>query len=220
MCGRFSLGVSASAITEAFQLSEEPDWNPRYNIAPTQTIPALLYAPGQPEWQFRLLHWGLIPSWAKDRTIAAKLINARAETIAEKPSFRSAFKHRRCLILADGFYEWQRVNSKKQPFYFHKRDRQPFAFAGLWEHWQGESGAIASCTIVTTQANELLEPIHDRMPVILPSEEYATWLDPSATSNQLQTLLHPYAAEAMAGYPVSPLVNRATYESPECINSL
>jgi putative SOS response-associated peptidase YedK len=148
------------------------------------------------------------------------MINARAETVTEKPSFRNAFKQRRCLILADGFYEWQRTKTQKQPYYFQRSDGQPFAFAGLWERWQGESGPIESCTILTTQANELLQPIHDRMPVMLATEDSALWLHPTASAEQLLALLHPYAAESMQSHPVSPLVNRAGVDSPECVNSL
>ncbi|MBD2022479.1 SOS response-associated peptidase, partial [Leptolyngbya sp. FACHB-36] len=170
MCGRFSLHVEAAALAEVFQLPEEPSWTPRYNIAPSQAV-ATIAQTASSAHQFRLLRWGLIPSWAKDEAIGNKLINARAETVAEKPSFRAAFKQRRCLILADGFYEWQRLNTKKkQPHYFQRSDAQPFAFAGLWEHWQHGEAVIDSCTIITTQANELLEPIHDRMPVMLAAD--------------------------------------------------
>lgn len=218
MCGRYSLGQSAAALAEAFQLDEIPDWTPRYNIAPTQAVPTI--AVSSSGKQFRLLRWGLIPSWAKDLDIGSKLINARAETIAEKPSFRSAFKQRRCLVLADGFYEWQRQQSKKQPYYFQRSDRQPFAFAGLWEHWQGDGHSIDSCTIITTQANDVLSPVHDRMPVMLSPAEYDHWLNPTATPDDLQALLRPYPSQSMQGYPVSSLVNRPTHDSPDCIKSL
>ncbi|HEY9656670.1 MAG TPA: SOS response-associated peptidase, partial [Crinalium sp.] len=181
MCGRFSLTQSANALAETFQLETLPEWTPRYNVAPTQAVLAIAAAPAHSR-QVRLFRWGLVPSWAKDLTIGAKLINARAETVAEKPSFRVAFKQRRCLILADGFYEWHRIDRKtKQPYYFQLADRQPFAFAGLWERWQGDDTVVETCTILTTQANELLQPIHDRMPVILAPEEYDRWLDPTAT---------------------------------------
>lgn len=223
MCGRFSLSLTAPAITEAFDLDEVPDWTPRYNIAPTQPIPTVTSSSSQadrPDRHFRFLRWGLVPSWAKDLTIGAKLINARAETVAEKPSFRSAFKQRRCLILADGFYEWKRVSNKKQPYYFQLADGQPFAFAGLWEHWQGEDATVESCTILTTAANELLQAIHDRMPVILPPAAYDQWLDPKAQLDQLHSLLQPYDAEAMKTHPVSSLVNSPSNDTPECINSL
>jgi putative SOS response-associated peptidase YedK len=219
MCGRFSLTQSANALAETFQLEALPEWTPRYNVAPTQALLAIAATPTTLR-QVRLFRWGLVPSWAKDLTIGAKLINARAETVAEKPSFRAAFKQRRCLILADGFYEWHRIDRKtKQPYYFQLTDQQPFAFAGLWERWQGDETAVETCTILTTQANELLQPIHDRMPVILAPEEYDRWLEPTATPDHY-TLLRPYDAALMQGYRVSTLVNRATYDSPDCVNSL
>ncbi|MBW4692135.1 MAG: SOS response-associated peptidase [Lyngbya sp. HA4199-MV5] len=217
MCGRFSLTVSAATLTEAFQLNALPEWTPRYNIAPTQLVAAIV-APSAPSSHLRLLRWGLVPSWAKDLSIGTKLINARAETVAEKPSFRTAFKQRRCLILADGFYEWQRLDHKtKQPYYFQLASGQPFAFAGLWECWQSDDDVVETCTILTTQANELLEPIHDRMPVVLAPDEYEPWLDSTTPAESLQRLLHPYDASAMKGYPVNPIVNSPKHDSPECL---
>ena len=219
MCGRYSLSQTVETIASAFRVGDAIDWSPRYNIAPTQSVPTVSQLEDR-DRQFRLLRWGLVPSWAKDLSIGAKLINARSETVAEKPSFRSAFKQRRCLILADGFYEWQRRDGKKQPHYFQLADRQPFAFAGLWEHWQGDSEPIESCTILTTQANDLLQPIHDRMPVILASEDYDRWLDLETSVDHLHALLHPYDAKAMTSHPVSSVVNSPKYDQPDCINSL
>lgn len=217
MCGRFSLTVSADAIAEAFQLDALPEWTPRYNIAPTQMVATIASLPAQ-QSHVRLLRWGLVPGWAKDLTIGTKLINARAETVAEKPSFRAAFKQRRCLILADGFYEWQRLDRKtKQPYYFQLSSGQPFAFAGLWERWQGGDDVVETCTIITTEANELLQPVHDRMPVVLAPEAYHQWLDSTTSAESLQRLLHPYAASAMRGYPVSATVNSPKYDSSECV---
>lgn len=181
--------------------------------------------------EFQQLRWGLIPSWAKDIGIGAKLINARSETVAEKPAFRNAFKHRRCLIMADGFYEWQQQGKtveslashsgkfKKQPFYFRLQDAQPFGFAGLWEQWESPEGKkIASCTILTTVANELLQPIHDRMPVILSHQDYDLWLNPQVqTLESLHHILRPYPAVEMSAYPVSTVVNNPRYNSSECI---
>ena len=182
MCGRFTLSQSAEAIASVFQLNQVPTLEPRYNIAPTQPVATVLQTSAH-ERQFQLLRWGLIPAWAKDATMGSRLINARAETVAEKPSFRSAFRHRRCLVIADGFYEWRRQDGKKQPFYFRMKNQQPFAFAGLWEHWQDPKGeAIDSCTILTTEANELLQQIHERMPVILNPKDYDLWLDPTVTA--------------------------------------
>lgn len=220
MCGRFTLSQSAEAIASVFQLNQVPTIEPRYNIAPTQPVATVLQTSAH-ERQFQLLRWGLIPAWAKDATMGSRLINARAETVAEKPSFRSAFRHRRCLVIADGFYEWRRQDGKKQPFYFRMQNQQPFAFAGLWEHWQDPKGeAIDSCTILTTEANELLQQIHERMPVILNPKDYDMWLDPTVQLEQLQQLLQPYSSTAMTSYPVSTKVNKPTNDTPELINSL
>ena len=171
-----------------------------------------------------MLHWGLIPSWAKDPKMGAKLINARAETVAEKPAFRTAFRQRRCLVLADGFYEWQTQENKKQkqPYYIRLNDWQPFAFAGLWERWQDAEGeVIESCTLLTTEANELMCPIHNRMPVILDPKDYDVWLDPEVKqADVLQSLLHPYASEKMTAYPVSKAVNKPSNDTAECIEKV
>jgi putative SOS response-associated peptidase YedK len=168
-----------------------------------------------------MLHWGLIPSWAKDTKLGAKLINARAETVAEKPAFRSAFRQRRCLVLADGFYEWQQQENKKQkqPYYIRFHDGCPFAFAGLWEHWENADGeTLESCTLLTTEPNELMRPIHNRMPVILDPKDYDLWLDVEVKKPELlKPLLHPYAAETMMAYPVSKAVNKATNDTIQCI---
>lgn len=218
MCGRFTLSQSAEAIALAFQIPQV-QLQPSYNIAPTQAVAAVLR--NDEQRQFQQLRWGLIPSWAKDPGMGARLINARSETVAEKPAFRSAFRHRRCLVVADGFYEWQRQERKKQPFYFRLQDGQPFAFAGLWESWRSpDDEEIDSCTILTTEANDLLRPIHDRMPVILDSQAYDIWLDPKQDPEQLQQLLRPYKAEAMTSYAVSTKVNNPSNNTPECINSL
>ena len=221
MCGRFSQYHAAEAIAEAFEVDEEIDLPPRYNIAPSQPVAAILQLSDTNRRKLQWLRWGLIPSWAKDPAIGYKLINARAETASEKPSFRSAFKHRRCLIPSDGFYEWQRLEgskTKKQPYYFSLKDNNPFAFAGLWERWENPEGDIVeTCTILTTEANELVSPIHDRMPVILHSKDYDLWLDPNfISSDSLQALLNPYPSEAMIAYPVSSKVNSPKNDSPEC----
>ena len=224
MCGRFSQTQSAEAIAEVFQVAEVSLLTPRYNIAPTQSVGTVLQTSQHNDRQFRLLHWGLIPSWAKDLKMGAKLINARAETVAEKPAFRSAFRQRRCLVLADGFYEWQQQEPKKpkQPFYFRLSNGQPFAFAGLWEHWENGNGEeIDSCTLLTTEPNELMKSIHNRMPVILDPKHYDLWLDPEVKKSELlQPLLHPYPAEEMTAYPVSTAVNKPSNDTAECINSL
>ncbi|BDI19573.1 DUF159 family protein [Nostoc cf. commune SO-36] len=219
MCGRFTLNQSAEALSQVFHVESVPDIAAQHNIAPTQMVVTVLQNPENKKRELKQLHWGLIPSWAKDAGMGAKLINARAETVSEKPSFRSAFKHRRCLVVADGFYEWQRQQGKKQPFYFRLQDEQPFGFAGLWEKWRSPSNEeIISCTILTTAANELLQPIHERMPVILEPQDYDLWLDSQVETPQtLQQLLRPYPASAMTAYPVSTLVNNSRHNSLECI---
>jgi putative SOS response-associated peptidase YedK len=222
MCGRFTLHSSSEKIAEIFDLKSVGDIEPQYNIAPTQLVGAVLNSSKNDTREFNYFRWGLIPSWAKDKSIGAKLINARAETVADKPSFRNAFKRRRCLIVADGFYEWQKTEGKKQPFYFRLKNDQPFAFAGLWEKWESPSSEeINSCTILTTSANELLKPLHDRMPVILSVSDYDLWLDTKVqTSEPLQKLLHPYPESAMTGNPVSTLVNNPKHNSSDCIITL
>ena len=215
MCGRFIQTSSAETIARAFHLTNVSPQKPKYNIAPTQAIATVVSSPeGQRE--FRELRWGLIPSWAKEKKIGAKLINARAETVAEKPSFRSAFRKRRCLIIANGFYEWQNQKGEKQPFCIQRKDEQIFAFAGLWEGWQAPEGkSIESCTIITTEANEIMAPIHKRMPVILNSQDYHLWLDQKVTAKEkLQPLLVPYDSEVMKVYPVSKKVNNPRNSFP------
>lgn len=222
MCGRFSLGTPATTLAAQFELFEVPAWAPRYNIAPTQQAPTVLRAPSHPDRQFRPYRWGLIPSWAKDPGIGSQMINARAETVATKPAFRRAFRERRCLILADGFYEWQARGRHKQPLFVRLANGRPFAFAGLWERWGGPDGtALDSCAIVTTTANDLLRPLHDRMPVILAPKDYDLWLDPSLQDVEcLLPLLRPYPAEEMTAYPVSTRVNNPAHDAPDCIDPL
>lgn len=218
MCGRFSQSFTGEAIAEAFQLEETPVWTPRYNIAPTQTVPAILFGE-QGKRYFKPLRWGLIPAWAKDSAMGAKMINARSETVTEKPTFRSAFKQRRCLILADGFYEWKKQQGRKQPFYYQLEKGQPFGFAGLWERWKAPEGDFwETCTILTTDANELLAKVHDRMPVLLHREDYDQWLDPGVRDTEaLRSLLRPYEAEAMTARPVSPSVNSPANDTRDCV---
>jgi putative SOS response-associated peptidase YedK len=222
MCGRFTLGATAATLAAQFDLANVPTWTPRYNIAPTQEVLVVLQSSPQANREARLHRWGLIPPWAKDPSIGNRMINARAETVATKPAFRRAFKERRCLLLADGLYEWQRQERRKQPFYIRLRDGRPFAFAGLWEHWEGSEGmAIQSCTILTTTSNEVVGRIHDRMPVILSPTDYDRWLDPSIQEPAvLQTLLRPYPADEMTAYPVSTRVNDPANDSPECVELL
>jgi putative SOS response-associated peptidase YedK len=218
MCARFTLRTAGKVLAEVFQLPEVPELPFRHNIAPTQPVAAIRSAarPGQRE--LVRLRWGLIPSWAEDKKIGARLINARAETAAEKPAFRSAFRHRRCLLPADGFYEWQRRDGKKQPFYLRLREDRPFAFAGLWETWTSPEGeVIESATVLTTEANDTVRPVHDRMPVILAPADYERWLDPAVQKpDVLQPLLRPYPAVELVAYPVSTWVNDPKHDDPRC----
>ena len=219
MCGRFTLTVDPGQLQDTFPWVSVPDdISPRFNISPSQPV-AVVANDGQNQLDFFV--WGLIPSWAKDPQIGNRLINARAETLAEKPSFRTAFRRRRCLVLADGFYEWRQDAGQKSktPMFIQLKSRQPFAFAGLWEVWHATDGSeIRSCTIITTQPNELMAPIHNRMPVILPSEAYPLWLSSEEKgSADLNPLLVPYPAEQMTAYPVSRLVNSPQNDSPEVI---
>lgn len=207
MCGRFALKIPAKKLAAAFQVEEVPAVEARYNIAPTQTILAVQQGPDGREAKW--LKWGLVPSWAKDTAVSARLINARSETVTEKPSFREAFKKRRCIIPADGFYEWQRAGGKKLPFFFQMKDEGSFGFAGLWERWQGaDKELIESCTILTTEANDILRPVHDRMPVILHPDDYKVWLEVDERKVDLaKELLQPYPAGEMRAHRVSAEVN-------------
>ncbi|MEX0716316.1 MAG: SOS response-associated peptidase [Planctomycetaceae bacterium] len=218
MCGRYNLRTPPGELAKVFELDRWADVVPRYNIAPTQSVPAIRVIDG--ERRLDLLQWGLIPSWADDPKIGNRLINARADTVASKPSFRSAFRKRRCLVPADGFYEWRKTSTKtKQPFHVTLKCGSPFGFAGLWERWaKGAEGPIESFTIITTDANELVADIHDRMPVILPAEHYGVWLDLEIDdSKALESLLVPYSANEMLAVPVSTAVNSPRNDSPECI---
>jgi putative SOS response-associated peptidase YedK len=219
MCGRFTLFTPASRLAEVFLPGEVVSLTPRYNIAPGQPILAFRASAETGRREFAMPRWGLIPSWARDASIGNRLINARAETVSEKPAFRRAYRERRCLIPADGFYEWKREGPVKRPFFVRMRDSAPFAFAGLWERWQGIGGeAVETCAILTTDPNELLAPLHDRMPLILPQEDYEAWLDPSVRSpERLAPLLRPYPAGSMEAYPVGRDVNRPATDGPSLI---
>jgi putative SOS response-associated peptidase YedK len=225
MCGRFALDAPAEALATLFDLPEAPVLAPRYNIAPTQPVGIVRATQDQSGREWALVMWGLVPSWAKDPTIGARMINARSETVAEKPSFRAAYKRRRCLVPASGFYEWQKKGKGKQPHYISMADSRPFGIAGLWESWHGpDGGELQTCTLLTTAPNDLLEPIHNRMPVIIAPEDYAEWLDHAredrAFFDSLQHLLRAYPAEKMSAYPVSTYVSNARNEGPECIEPL
>jgi len=219
MCGRFTLTVDPGEAQEVFSRFSFPEkFAPRYNIAPSQPV---LVIPNDDQNTADFFVWGLIPMWAKDPAIGNRLINARGETLAEKPAFRGSLKYKRCLILADGFYEWKGAPGRKTktPFFIHMKDRKPFAFAGLWDSWNGPDGSLVkSCTIITTMPNELTAIIHNRMPVILHPREYAQWLDPQPqTPDQLKPLIKPFPAEFMNAYPVSQLVNTPANDTPELV---
>jgi putative SOS response-associated peptidase YedK len=210
--------VAGKVVADFFGLSEIPDLPARFNIAPTQPVPAVRVRPDHDGREFALLRWGLIPGWADDPSIGNRIINARADTVATKPAFRKAFRQRRCLIVADGFYEWTKLNGRKQPYYIRLQGDQPFAFAGLWERWNRGDSPIDSCTILTTDANEMVGSIHDRMPVILNPGDYDLWLDPDVQdAKRLEPLLVPYTGESMAAWPVSTLVNNSKVDEPRCI---
>lgn len=219
MCGRFTLTLEAGALQQAFPQYVIPhDIHPRFNIAPGQPV---LVVPNTPARQADFFVWGLIPSWARDPSIGARLINARAETLAEKPSFRGPYRYRRCLLLADGFYEWKAVPGAKarSPYFIRLKSGQPFTFAGLWDEWHAPDGSLVrSCAIVTTAPNALMVALHERMPVILPPAAREAWLDPApCPPERLQPLLVPYPAEEMSAHPVSSLVNRPQNDRPELI---
>jgi len=225
MCGRYRL-TRTKQIVEAYfdAVSEEdaPDWSLRYNIAPTQPVPVIRQHPQEPRRELSLIRWGLIPAWAKDASGAARMINARSESAATLPAFRTALKFRRCLIPADGFYEWRTTGRAKQPYCFEvdseagKADL--FAFAGLWERWKDPAGKLLeTCTILTTTPNTVAAAVHDRMPVILNPESYDLWLDPGMKNTGIVSeLLKPYDARAMRTYPVSQRINNAANEDPQC----
>ncbi len=221
MCGRFSLAVNLTTIAQRFGVhtAESSVWVPSYNIPPTKTV---IVVSDDGTRYLTEMRWGLIPSWAKDPSIGNRMINARAETVATKPAFRAALRKRRCLVAADGFYEWQPVGRRKQPVYITLKTRELFGFAGLWESWDAPEGEeIRTCTIITTEANELLKPIHDRMPVILSRESEAIWLDPTIEDPEmLLPLLMPYPAEEMDVFPVSTKVNSPANDSTDCIEPL
>ncbi len=222
MCGRFALYSDPFTLARRFEADAPPELSPRYNVAPSQNI-HIVRDEGEKR-HFALARWGLIPHWAKDIKIGYSTINARAETVASKPAFRSAFRHRRCLIPADGFYEWQTIpgSKVKQPWFIALRDREPMAFAGLWERWQSPEGEeLESCSIIVTEANEIMRPIHDRMPVILAPGDWDAWLEPDAKdAGGLQGLLKPYSAEGMAAWPVTTKVNSPRNDSLECMEAL
>lgn len=222
MCGRFTLRTPMTKIVEQFAIEQSllAELPVRYNVAPTQSVAVIRTGDGKR--QLTNMRWGLVPSWAKDTKIAYSTMNARSDTLATKPAFRTAFKKRRCLVIADGYYEWILQGKSKQPILYEIDGGRPFAFAGLWEQWWSpenpEGAPLESCTIVTTNGNELARQVHDRMPVILDEADYAPWLDPAIQDGErLKYLFDPFPADRMSARRVSSLVNNARNEGPECI---
>lgn len=217
MCGRFTSLLSPELLSVIYGVLAPPDLSPRYNIAPSQPV-MIVRQDASDQRELTTVSWGLIPSWSKDPSLSHSLINARRETVSEKPSFRFAFKHRRCIIPASGFYEWVSVGGTKQPWYIKGFEDRPLSLAGLWEHWQSPDGSlIETCTIITTTANELMSSIHDRMPVILPPESIAIWLEPNSKPEELAGLLRPCEPKYLAAYTVSNLVNNPRFDGAACI---
>jgi putative SOS response-associated peptidase YedK len=222
MCGRYTLSSPVEIVADLFGLAETPALQPRFNVAPTQQAPVVrVEAPGAPA-TLALLRWGLVPYWAKEAAIGNRLINARAESVAEKPAFKHSFRKQRCLVVADGFYEWKKTGPQKQPYLVRRRDRLPFALAGLWARWRTPEGPpLDTFTILTTTPNDLMRPLHDRMPVILDRAAYAAWLDPAlADLESLNALLGPAPTEGWEAVPVSRAVNSPAHDAPDCIEPL
>jgi putative SOS response-associated peptidase YedK len=223
MCGRYRLSRRKQLVEEYFDTaSEEAEWSPRYNVAPTQPVPVIRQNPRQPIRELSLMRWGLIPSWAKDSSLGAPMINARSETVRTKPAFRDPFRARRCLIPADGFYEWQTRGNVKQPYCFEVDHGQLFGFAGIWDEWKDSStGRLESCAILTTTANTLTSAVHDRMPVILDPADYDFWLDPGMLDvSAISNLLKPYDAGRMRCFPVGTRINRVANDDAECSQAI
>lgn len=215
MCGRYALKTPVSKLVTCFGLDEVVDVVPRYNIAPGTDIPSIRHSP-EGTRVMHLLRWGLVPHWAKDPGIGAKLSNARGETVAEKPSFRDAFKRRRCLVPADGFYEWKTEGWQKQPYYFSMKSGEPFALGGVWETWRAPDGSILrTCCLITTGPNAIMLPVHDRMPVIVSSDDYEAWL--TGEANNALDLVRPYPTDKMQTWAVSKRASRSGEEGPDLV---
>jgi putative SOS response-associated peptidase YedK len=221
MCGRYAFYSPAEAVKATFALDDVPALEPRYNIAPTQPV-AAVRAGEEGSRSLAMLHWGLVPKWAKERAIGNRMINARAETLAEKPAFRDAFRRRRCLVVADGWYEWQVAPGGKQPWFVRLRDGRLIAFAGLWERWRDPSdgATLESCTIVTTDASQSIRKIYDRMPVVLAEEDWDRWMDTAfSDTDKLSELLRPFEPKALQAWPVSRMVNAPKNQGPKLIEA-
>ncbi len=220
MCGRFALATDKKTLEMLYDMEVLLDLHPRYNIAPSQNILALRPSPATGKRELVYLRWGLVPFWAEDSAVGSRMINARAETVPEKPAFREAFKKRRVVIPASGFFEWKQEEGGKQPYYITGADGRPFSLAGLWERWDKGPEPLETCTILTTGANSLLAPIHDRMPVIIKPQDIGQWIDPGSDPGSLTGLLQPYPEAAMTAYPVSREVNKPVSDKPDLIKPL
>lgn len=218
MCGRFRLGKGREALKKFFGAYNDVEWEPRYNLAPTQDIPVVRQDAREPKRALSLMRWGLIPNWSKDASAAARMINARSESVADLPAFRDALRSRRCLVPADGFYEWRKAGKTREPYCFALPDNDIFVFAGLWDRWRSPEGrVIETCSILTTSANDLVRDVHDRMPVILPPDAYDLWLDPGFQKRDgILELLKPIPASSMKKFPVSSRVNDVNNDDAEC----
>ncbi len=217
VCGRFALATDKSVLEMLFSLDMQLACEPRYNITPSQKVIAVRNNPQSGNKQFVLLKWGLVPFWAEDLSIGAKMINARSETVVQKPSFREAFRKRRLVIPGSGFFEWKKEGSIKQPYYICRKDGLPLIMAGLWERWAREEPVLETCTILTTESNDYLKPIHNRMPVLLSRSTYPLWLDEQVEMQELIGLMKPYPQEELLAYPVTQKVNSPANDNPELI---
>jgi putative SOS response-associated peptidase YedK len=222
MCGRYTLSSGGEELALLFDLAEIPAVPSRFNVAPTQEAAVVrVESPGEPR-RLGMLRWGLVPYWAKEASIGNRMINARSESVAEKPAYRWSFRKQRCLIPTDGFYEWKKEGKAKQPYFIHRKDAKPFALAGLWARWKDpERGPLDTFTILTTDANELIRPLHDRMPVILDPKDFGLWLDPAVEDRErLEPLLTPFDPAQMETYPVSRAVNSPAHDAADCVAPL
>lgn len=217
MCGRFTNRYSWRELHDLYRLTDaRPNFPPRYNIAPTQSVPVIRRR-DDGQLELVMLRWGLIPAWAKDEKIGYSTINARAESVADKPAFKDAFQRRRCIVPATGFIEWQTIGKKKQPYHFRRRDQLPLSLAGLWERWSRGSEPVETFTIVVTDANDLVRPMHDRMPVVLSDEDIDHWLDPEESPEALQEMLRPAEEGLLVGERVNTRVNNVKNDDPDCL---
>lgn len=216
MCGRFALTSDTESICKHFRINLSSPILPRFNIAPSQKVLGIRPESKAHEYTSALLSWGLIPSWARDQSIGARLTNARSETVLTKPSFRDSFRRRRCLIPADGFYEWTASKNRKQPYYIRLASHQPFGIAGLWDSWESDGERIETCTILTCDANEAMKHLHPRMPVVIQPERYDAWLDPATPVSELSQDLFPFSTETTVISPVSDYVNNVRHDDVRC----